>query len=224
MRRRGSGPALDSGRCPRRTLPAPACTLACATTTRLLCLTCRPTRPPTSCAVQGRPKGVEITHGGLRDLIAFFVDKMALTGDDVFCLNTTVCFDPYVLYLYGCLATGGRLVIPKPDGHVGACCCAGLLAPGLAWPGPLLAEPPAHHLCLRSAIATLCGGSALAPCLECLPPSLSFSSSSFRPLHRCRRPCVHGQPVPGAPHHHSGGGWASRPALLFARCCPPFSC
>ncbi len=39
--------------------------------------------------------------------------------DDVFCLNTTVCFDPYVLYLYGCLVVGGCLVIPKPEGHVG---------------------------------------------------------------------------------------------------------
>ena len=27
---------------------------------------------------QGRPKGVEVTHGGLRDLIHFFVDKMDL--------------------------------------------------------------------------------------------------------------------------------------------------
>lgn len=69
--------------------------------------------------LQGRPKGVEVTHGGLRDLIAFFVEKMKLTSQDVFCLNTTVCFDPYVLYLYGSLAVGGRLVIPKPDGHVG---------------------------------------------------------------------------------------------------------
>lgn len=39
----------------------------------------------------------------------------------MFCLNTTVCFDPYVLYLYGCLVVGGRLVIPKPEGHVGEC-------------------------------------------------------------------------------------------------------
>lgn len=66
----------------------------------------------------GRPKGVEISHGGLRDLIAFFVEKMELGPDDVFCLNTTVCFDPYVLYLYGCLVVGGCLVIPKPEGHV----------------------------------------------------------------------------------------------------------
>ena len=28
--------------------------------------------------LQGRPKGVEISHGGLRDLIAFFVEKMEL--------------------------------------------------------------------------------------------------------------------------------------------------
>lgn len=111
--------------------------------------------------LQGRPKGVEISHGGLRDLIAFFVEKMELGAmlclsvggqstrlpgprtvaeqpawmhtpaslqpanplhagpDDVFCLNTTVCFDPYVLYLYGCLVVGGCLVIPKPEGHVG---------------------------------------------------------------------------------------------------------
>ena len=133
-----------------------------------------PAPPP---RLQGRPKGVEISHGGLRDLIAFFVEKMELGAprllawcrqcavwcwpamaahrlpvlaqqgwtcaaalrlpspaphphphgpthppsgpDDVFCLNTTVCFDPYVLYLYGCLAVGGCLVIPKPDGHVG---------------------------------------------------------------------------------------------------------
>lgn len=37
------------------------------------------------CLLQGRPKGVEISHGGLRDLIAFFVEKMDLGAYTLCC-------------------------------------------------------------------------------------------------------------------------------------------
>lgn len=130
---------------------------------------------------------MEITHGGLRDLIAFFVDKMGLTADDVFCLNTTVCFDPYVLYLYGCLATGGRLVIPKPDGHVGAPArwapragpCVRRAGSRGAWAG---GRPgPAHHLALA--------------CQPRAPPRP-------RPCCPCPRAFLLAAPLPPAPAVH----------------------
>lgn len=43
---------------------------------------------------------------------------MKLTADDVFCLNTTICFDSYVLYLYSSLVLGAKLVIPHQDAHL----------------------------------------------------------------------------------------------------------
>ncbi|KAF6251173.1 hypothetical protein COO60DRAFT_1677209 [Scenedesmus sp. NREL 46B-D3] len=66
----------------------------------------------------GRPKGVMIPHRGVRDLVAFNVEKFGLGPDDVFCLNSTVCFDSYVTYVFAALVLGAKLVVPGPTAHL----------------------------------------------------------------------------------------------------------
>jgi non-ribosomal peptide synthetase component F len=39
-------------------------------------------------------------------------------SSDVFCLNTTVCFDSYVTYVFAALTLGAKLVVPGPTAHL----------------------------------------------------------------------------------------------------------
>lgn len=59
-----------------------------------------------------------VRHRGVRDLLAFFRRRLRVTRADAAALNTTICFDSYVLYLFGALSSGGRLLVPPPDAHL----------------------------------------------------------------------------------------------------------
>ncbi|WIA36220.1 hypothetical protein OEZ86_007554 [Tetradesmus obliquus] len=76
----------------------------------------------------GRPKGVMIPHRGVRDLVAFNVEHFALDSSDVFCLNSTVCFDSYVTYVFAALTLGAKLVVPNPTAHLDPYGMAALIA------------------------------------------------------------------------------------------------
>ncbi|WIA16041.1 hypothetical protein OEZ85_012770 [Tetradesmus obliquus] len=76
----------------------------------------------------GRPKGVMIPHRGVRDLVAFNVEHFALDSSDVFCLNSTVCFDSYVTYVFAALTLGAKLVVPGPTAHLDPHGMAALIA------------------------------------------------------------------------------------------------
>jgi non-ribosomal peptide synthetase component F len=39
-------------------------------------------------------------------------------SSDVFCLNSTVCFDSYVTYVFAALTLGAKLVVPGPTAHL----------------------------------------------------------------------------------------------------------
>jgi non-ribosomal peptide synthetase component F len=119
----------------------------------------------------GRPKGVMVPHGGVRDLVAFNVERFELGAADVFCLNSTVGFDSYVTYVFASLAVGGRLVVPGPTAHLDPVGMAGLIAkhgittmecvPALA--AEYMAAFKAAGSSLASLTRFLTGGEALTP-------------------------------------------------------------
>jgi non-ribosomal peptide synthetase component F len=46
----------------------------------------------------------------------------------VFCLNSTVCFDSYVTYVFTSLVLGSKLVVPGPTAHLDPSGMASLIA------------------------------------------------------------------------------------------------
>lgn len=62
----------------------------------------------------GRPKGVLVPHRNVASLLAATADDFALSGDDVWTVFHSSAFDFSVWEIWGCLSTGGRLVVvPK---------------------------------------------------------------------------------------------------------------
>ena len=59
----------------------------------------------------GKPKGVEVTHGNLTALLAGTSGLFHFTPDDVWTMFHSFAFDFSVWEMWGCLLTGGRLVI-----------------------------------------------------------------------------------------------------------------
>ena len=59
----------------------------------------------------GKPKGVEITHRNLLSLIESTKDKFTFTSNDVWTMFHSYGFDFSVWEMYGCLLSGGRLVL-----------------------------------------------------------------------------------------------------------------
>jgi amino acid adenylation domain-containing protein len=59
----------------------------------------------------GRPKGVVIAHGNVLALVAATRDAMGLGADDVWSMFHSAAFDVSVYEMWGCLLTGGRLVV-----------------------------------------------------------------------------------------------------------------
>ncbi|MFF1275897.1 amino acid adenylation domain-containing protein, partial [Streptomyces marokkonensis] len=59
----------------------------------------------------GRPKGVVVPHGNVLSLMAATADDFALNEDDTWTLFHSSAFDFSVWEIWGCLLTGGRLVV-----------------------------------------------------------------------------------------------------------------
>ncbi|SCF06684.1 amino acid adenylation domain-containing protein [Micromonospora haikouensis] len=59
----------------------------------------------------GRPKGVVIPHGNVLALVAATRDAMGLGSEDVWSMFHSAAFDVSVYEMWGCLLTGGRLVV-----------------------------------------------------------------------------------------------------------------
>jgi non-ribosomal peptide synthetase component F len=49
-------------------------------------------------------------------------------SSDVFCLNSTVCSDSYVTYVFASLVLGAKLVVPGPTAHLDPYGMAALIA------------------------------------------------------------------------------------------------
>ncbi len=67
----------------------------------------------------GIPKGVELTHGGLANLIANLVEAMELTPGDHVLQFTPTTFDVSVQEIFSTLAAGARLILPDTYAKVG---------------------------------------------------------------------------------------------------------
>lgn len=63
----------------------------------------------------GRPKGVEIRHGSVVALLRHCVDRYELGRADRWSLFHSLAFDFSVWEMFGCLASGGTLVIPTTE-------------------------------------------------------------------------------------------------------------
>ncbi|MFI6520469.1 amino acid adenylation domain-containing protein [Spirillospora sp. NPDC050679] len=61
----------------------------------------------------GRPKGMTVSHGNLVSLLANSRFPFDFSGDDVWPLFHSPAFDLSVWEVFGCLAYGGRLVVPE---------------------------------------------------------------------------------------------------------------
>jgi amino acid adenylation domain-containing protein len=63
----------------------------------------------------GRPKGVEVTHRGVADMArGAYVEMLRATAADVFCLSTTISFDPHYGNALAALVCGAALAIAPP--------------------------------------------------------------------------------------------------------------
>lgn len=65
----------------------------------------------------GEPKGVEITHGGLRNHIVWAAEQLRASPGDAVLQRMAISFDAAVTELFVPLITGGRLVLARPGGH-----------------------------------------------------------------------------------------------------------
>lgn len=63
----------------------------------------------------GQPKGVKIQHGNVVALLRHCVDQYELGRDDRWSLFHSLAFDFSVWEMFGCLASGGTLVIPTAE-------------------------------------------------------------------------------------------------------------
>jgi amino acid adenylation domain-containing protein len=81
----------------------------------------------------GVPKGVEITHGSVMNLLESFRDRPGLGEDDVVLAHTTLSFDIAVIELWLPLLTGAHILLAPPGRGTDARLIADLLA-GAALP------------------------------------------------------------------------------------------
>ncbi|HZF14277.1 MAG TPA: non-ribosomal peptide synthase/polyketide synthase [Thermoanaerobaculia bacterium] len=68
----------------------------------------------------GTPKGVEIGHGGLLNLVRWYLAETAAGGRDHFTLVAGTAFDATVVEIWPCLVAGASLHIPDPETRVAA--------------------------------------------------------------------------------------------------------
>ncbi|MEB3061597.1 non-ribosomal peptide synthetase [[Mycobacterium] zoologicum] len=64
----------------------------------------------------GLPKGVEVAHAPIAEYLAWFGGEYGIDETDVLLQVASPSFDVSVGELFGTLANGARLVIPRPDG------------------------------------------------------------------------------------------------------------
>jgi len=65
----------------------------------------------------GRPKGVMITHGCIRNHMAWMQQEFPLTAEDRILQKTAFSFDASVWEFYAPLLAGATLVVARPGGH-----------------------------------------------------------------------------------------------------------
>ncbi len=65
----------------------------------------------------GQPKGVEISHRALGNRLHYAVATDFQSDAEAFLQKTTISFDVSVLELFAPLVSGGRTVLPEPEGH-----------------------------------------------------------------------------------------------------------
>ncbi|MEP7008816.1 MAG: non-ribosomal peptide synthase/polyketide synthase [Acidobacteriota bacterium] len=65
----------------------------------------------------GQPKGVVVTHGALGNRLRYALATDFATDAEVFLQKTTISFDVSVLEIFAPLVSGGRTVLPEPEGH-----------------------------------------------------------------------------------------------------------
>jgi amino acid adenylation domain-containing protein/non-ribosomal peptide synthase protein (TIGR01720 family)/FkbM family methyltransferase len=66
----------------------------------------------------GRPKGAMLNHRGIVNCVRWMQDTYKLDESDRFLLKTSLNFDPSVWELFWTWATGGRVVVARPEGHL----------------------------------------------------------------------------------------------------------
>lgn len=119
----------------------------------------------------GAPKGVAVPHGAIVNQLSWRQKAFPLAPGDVVVQRTPLGFDPAVWELFGPLAAGARVVLPRPGLDGDAAALVGLLSeravsvlqvtPSLL--GVLL-EQPGLEAC--SGLAhVFCGGESLPPAL-----------------------------------------------------------
>jgi non-ribosomal peptide synthetase component F len=54
--------------------------------------------------------------------------SFSAASSDVFCLNSTICFDSYVTYVFASLTLGAKLVVPGATAHLDPYGMAALIA------------------------------------------------------------------------------------------------
>jgi amino acid adenylation domain-containing protein len=65
----------------------------------------------------GKPKGVAMSRAGVRNQIAWLLDRYELDSDDVYLQKSAAGFDLSVWGFFAPLAAGATLVLATPDGH-----------------------------------------------------------------------------------------------------------
>ncbi|HET7464454.1 MAG TPA: amino acid adenylation domain-containing protein, partial [Longimicrobium sp.] len=65
----------------------------------------------------GRPKGVANPHGGLVNRLAWMQERHALEAGEGVLQNSSFSFDASVFEIFWPLMVGGRVVLPRPEGH-----------------------------------------------------------------------------------------------------------
>ena len=65
----------------------------------------------------GKPKGVVITHRALGNRLRYAVATDFQSDGEAFLQKTTISFDVSVLEIFAPLVSGGRTVLPEPEGH-----------------------------------------------------------------------------------------------------------
>ncbi|MFI9642393.1 amino acid adenylation domain-containing protein [Micromonospora sp. NPDC051925] len=76
----------------------------------------------------GHPKGVVVTHGGIRNRVLWAVDQHRLTGTDRLLQKTTIGFDASVWEFLAPLVSGGCVVMAPQDAHRDTAVMVGALA------------------------------------------------------------------------------------------------
>jgi hypothetical protein len=107
-------------------------------------------------------------------LLLLLLDAATAVGpSDVFCLNSTVCFDSYVTYVFAALVLGSKLVVPGPTGHYADLFC---YCPPPQAPRPKLQAGYFKAAAVLQGPSLSSGSNALCRCAAALP-SLPVGSS-----------------------------------------------